>query len=108
MRIYRFTITEEHLKLLRHMCVQWEDAEFGAPCIDPKRPYGNSSVLEDIREILGEPYEDRDRRSETQNSRYAQLHAETEVALQICLQMGEFKTGSFAREHMYSHEWKKT
>ena len=30
----RFTLTEEHLKLLRHANVRWDDCEFGAPAID--------------------------------------------------------------------------
>jgi hypothetical protein len=47
-----FTVTDEHLKLLRRTNVGWEDGEFGAPSIDCKRPYGNSSVYNDIAEIL--------------------------------------------------------
>ncbi|MCU1325011.1 MAG: hypothetical protein JWN34_381, partial [Bryobacterales bacterium] len=48
-----FFVTSEHLKLLQRMCVGWQDCEYGAPEIDPKRPYGNSSVEYDILEILG-------------------------------------------------------
>lgn len=48
-----FTVTDDHLKLLRRASVGWSDCEFGAPEIDPKRPYGNSNVLGDIAEILG-------------------------------------------------------
>lgn len=40
-------------KLLRHSIVGWQDAETGAPGINPKRPYGNSDVVRDIRKILG-------------------------------------------------------
>ena len=48
-----FELTEEHIKLLRQMCVSWDDCEFGAPAIDCKRPYGNSDVYSDIAKILG-------------------------------------------------------
>jgi len=41
----RFELTEQHLKLIRRMTVRYNDyCEFGAPEIDPKRPYGNSSA----------------------------------------------------------------
>jgi len=48
----QFTVTDEHLRLLRRACVWWDELEFGAPGIDPKRPYGNSNVFADIAEIL--------------------------------------------------------
>ncbi len=52
----KFEVKLEHLKLLKRAYVRWEDCEFGAPSIDCKRPYGNSSVVEDMFEILyGEP-----------------------------------------------------
>jgi hypothetical protein len=63
-----FTVTEGHLKLLQHLNIGWDDCEFGAPCVDPKRPYGNSSVYIDIAEILGEDSSDIDR------DKYYKLH----------------------------------
>lgn len=48
----RFEVTESHIKLLKKACVDWNDCEFGAPTINPKRPYGNSCVISDMREIL--------------------------------------------------------
>src|SRR6266568_5645220 len=43
--VSEFTVTEDHLKLLRHAYLYWEYGEgYGAPAIDPKRPYGNSDV----------------------------------------------------------------
>ena len=47
-----FEVTEEHIQLLRDMVVTWWNCEFGAPAIDPKRPYGNSWVYGDIAETL--------------------------------------------------------
>lgn len=49
--IKKFTVKPDHLKLLKKMCVGWRDCEFGAPEIDPKRPYGNSGVYGDIGQI---------------------------------------------------------
>lgn len=51
-----FTVTEEHLKLLRHLLVYWNVGEgYGGPAISCKRPYGNSAVPEDVAEILELP-----------------------------------------------------
>jgi hypothetical protein len=100
--IREFTITGEHLRLLRRAYVTWQDAESGAPSIDPKRPYGNSGVYRDIAEILGVP------RSEWVNEelgplpdaawRFVRLHVETGIALQIALATGEFHTGRYVRD----------
>lgn len=38
-----FTVTEDHLKLLRHIHLYWDYGEgYGAPAINPKRPYVDS------------------------------------------------------------------
>lgn len=101
-----FTLTDEHLKLLRAMCVSWQNCEYGAPEIDPKRPYGNSSVEADIHEILTN---ERDYElTEAQRERYAQLHRDTQTALAILLQCGELRPGTYddMRKIPYgSHEW---
>jgi hypothetical protein len=47
------SIREDALKLLPCVYWRWEDCEFGAPSVDCKRPYGNSSVYRDIADILG-------------------------------------------------------
>jgi len=101
-----FVLTDEHLKLLRAMCVSWQDCEYGAPEIDPKRPYGNSSVECDIHEILTN---ERDYElTEAQRERYGQLHRETQTALEILLQCGELRPGTYddMRKIPYGeHEW---
>lgn len=54
-----FELKEEHLKLLRNVCVYWDDCEFGAPAVDCKKPYGSSNVYKDMAKILGiEGFED--------------------------------------------------
>ena len=79
--VTEFTVTEEHLKLLRRAYVGWDPCEFGAPAIDCKRPYGNSDVISDIGEILGyervhwDPDDDGDY-NETIADNFTQLHAE--------------------------------
>ena len=73
----RFTLTEDHLKLLQHMVIRWEDCEFGAPAVDCKRPYGYSDVLESMAQILKVEL-----RPETEDALRA-LHREMETALQI-------------------------
>jgi hypothetical protein len=82
-----FILKEEHLKLLKEAYVGWYDCEYGAPCIDPKRPYGNSDVERDIAEILNWKIDDEyDELSKSQLKEVENLHAETEIALQIVLQ----------------------
>ena len=39
-----FTLTADHITLLRAMYVGWCGDEYGAPEIYSKRPYGNSDV----------------------------------------------------------------
>ena len=113
----RFTLTEDHIKLIRRMCVGWQHCEYGAPEINPKRPYGNSSVEGDIYEILGwvdmknlteDEEEDLfDGRGEFGDlaERAMVLHRETETALQIVLRIGSFTPGIYEADS-YSNDWK--
>ena len=103
----RFTLTENHIKLLRAMWVNWQDCETGAPEIDPKRPYGNSDVESDIHELLtgecGLKYE----LTCEQRQQYANLHRETQYALQIVLSVGEMKVGTYETFKPYNRqEWR--
>ncbi|HEY3903296.1 MAG TPA: hypothetical protein VGM14_05310 [Streptosporangiaceae bacterium] len=96
-----FTVTEDHLKLLRRAHVTWNQTpgSISAPTIDTKRPYGNSNEWADLAEILGAP--DSERPDEDGNfppdaiSRFAKLHVETAIALQIALATGEFRAGHY-------------
>ena len=86
----RFTLTSEHVALLKRMLVEWEDEPYdGAPAINSKRPYGNSDVCGDVAEIVGlTPSEDDDGEKQWPKGtreRCLALHRETEKALQICL-----------------------
>jgi hypothetical protein len=110
--VTEFTVTGEHLRLLRRAYVFWDEAEFGAPSIDPKRPYGNSNVYRDIAEILDVPedeWEDEGRdRSLGTEWRFLQLHVETAIALQIALATGEFRTVRYVRDDKWdTRNWKR-
>lgn len=104
-----FHLSAEHVTLLRHMLVGWQDCETGAPEIDPKRPYGNSNVASDVAEILEiegwDPFGD-DEMSDELEQRMLTLHRETETALQVVLAVGSFETGDFTCEP-YSAKWQR-
>lgn len=102
----RFTMTEDHLKLLRAMYVGWQDCEYGAPEIDPKRPYGNSSGHHDVARVLGVKPDCIDRYGEEHFSkesaeRLDAIHRETQNALQIVLATGTMTPGHYERAHRY-------
>jgi hypothetical protein len=94
-----FQITEDHLKLLKHSYVVWWGAEYGAPAIDPKRPYGDSSVESDIAEILEWAEEDKERAEN--------IHREMKTVLQIILVTQKFEPGLYHLENPYTTDWVK-
>jgi hypothetical protein len=111
--VKQFTVTDEHVRLLRRAHVSWDETEFGAPGIDPKRPYGNSDIYGDIAEILG--LVDGDWQDEVAEDwpspelewRFLRLHVETAIALQIGLATGEFRAGRYARGNGWDNSWKR-
>ncbi len=126
--ITEFEIIEEHFKLLKEMYVDWNDCEFGAPAINPKRPYGNSSGVDDVAEILGikktkdnvENY-DKEEASEYANKKeyieylewnqetynyLMRIHKEMRIVLQIVLKTQSFKLGKYRREDYYGIDWR--
>lgn len=93
----QFLLQEEHMKLLRHAYCNWLDVEYGAPRIDPKRPYGSSgNVNGDIRRLLSNP-------SLTDDACHA-IHRETMYALQILLRAGQVKLGTYVAG-AYDQNW---
>ncbi len=105
----RFTLTEEHLKLLRAMFVTWWHCETGAPAIDPKRPYGNSDVTGDIAEIIGiVPIETDDDPAWPvgTSERCEKLHEETQTALQVVLATGRFRIGEYVADD-FRRNWRE-
>lgn len=47
------TIYREHIIMLKNAYWRWADAEYGAPAIDDKRPFGNSDVKGDLARMFG-------------------------------------------------------
>ena len=107
-RAREFTVTEDHLKLLRHAWVDWDQGEgYGAPAINPKRPYGDSCVERNIAEILEAPdsdweWEDGEKAYPTPEAeeRFTRLHVETMIVLHIALATGEFQPGHYIRDEV--------
>lgn len=122
----RLEVKPEHLRLIQRFC------EFGAPEIDPKRPYGNSDVYQDMIEILGlrelkegiyefELFGEKWLlKGEDKYNLYLEgadegnllkllrkLHEETEQVLQICFTTQTFKVGIYETSSEYSDDWKR-
>ena len=118
-RAREFTVTEDHLKLLRHLCdggLYWNPGEGfgGAPFFGPKKPYGNSYVPGDVARIVGAPDSDWEPdewgnialRPEAED-RYLRLHVETGIALKIALTTGEFRAGHYIRTGAWGDNWRR-
>lgn len=109
--VTKFTVTDQHIKLIRKMFVQWQDIETGAPEIDPKRPYGNSDIEADVYEILSgrDPYDEfEDGLPDELRGGYFDIHRGTEHALQIILATGKFEAGDYITTKPYdSTSWVK-
>lgn len=110
-RLTAFEVTDWHLALLRRACITWGGMEFGAPAIDPSRPYGNGGVVRDIATIVEPGFADwddglQDNYLAQEHYALTRLHVETGVALQIILQFGEFATGHYRRANSWD-DWEK-
>ena len=106
----KFEITEQHIKLSKRMYVGYDSYnEFGAPRIEPKRPYGNSCVIEDMSEILGLPspdFEEGGAYTDEQEELLMKLHKEMATVIQIGLVVGYFKEGSYVNDFSYGNKWR--
>ena len=95
-----FVIKKEHLELLKNVTISWWGAEFGAPCIDPKRPYGNGDVYQDMAQILNIPdkkrYEEDDVYYTPEEEKYMDtLHKDLKTVLEIGLCLLKFEIGTY-------------
>lgn len=114
-RAGEFTVTEDHLKLLRHLCdggLYWDPGEgYGAPYFGPKKPYGNSDVPQDVARIVGAPgsdlaqWNDDGGPAAEVEDRYLRLHVEAGIALKIALATGEFRAGHYTRTSTWGNDW---
>lgn len=98
----KFVVTEDHLRLVRAMWIDWSDVEYGAPCVDPKRPYGNSDVEGDVAELLGWTVDGEDGLTHGQREIAAQLHRDTQTVLQILVTLGACKPGTYVLREQYN------
>ncbi len=105
----QFTLTSDHITLLRNATVWWNDMEYGAPGIYPKKPYGNGDVVGDMAKLLGvEPVLTDD--GETRwppgtSERMGKLHRELEDALQIVLLASIVSPGKYVSDDC-RHNWR--
>ena len=107
----KFKITKEHILLAKNMIISWWDCEYGAPCIDPKRPYGNGDVRGDICRILGKKMikidDEEDGYKEKDLEYAAKIHEEMKIALQIFLCTKSFKIGTYEMKDRYNcNSWR--
>lgn len=103
----KFNVREEHILLLKNMSVTWNDSCFGSPTVDPKRPYGSTSVIEDMAKMLNIGKVDADgeiQLSEVQEKQLINFHKETETVLEILLYNCSIKPGVYVNKG-YSNEW---
>lgn len=105
-----FELKQVHLDLLKEANIGWDNCEFGAPCIDPKRPYGNSNVFDDIASAIklkkkgNFDYKEEDWKEEAMDF-MDDLHRQTQIALEIILHCQSFKLGIYKKKDRYSDEW---
>lgn len=108
--VTEFELKQVHLDLLKETNIQWDDCEFGAPEIDPKRPYGNSNVEDDIADIIklsksNNWNEEEEQWTEKAFDYMEDLHRQTQIALEIVLHCQSFKLGKYKKLDVYSDKW---
>lgn len=104
--ITHFEVTQEHLALLKRTHISYDhQLEFGAPIVDPKRPYGNSGVYADLAEILDitptQIVDDEPELSDDQMSTLLRLHHEMAVVIQILTINLSIDVGPYHRPSPY-------
>ena len=117
-KIEKFTVTEEHLKLLSRLQVEWNYSGTGVPIFNVESPYGNKGIYRDMLRILGwkievvlnnETYDyfsDNDQIPKAIEEKLYNIHKETEKALEICLRTRSFETGTYQSDVNESN-WKR-
>lgn len=101
-----FWVTTDHILLLQRMNIGFIDyIEFGAPAVDPKRPYGSSDVYCDIAEILGILPDDGEEFSGNQRGRMDEIHNEMKTVLQILVKNLSIEEGKYECRK-YIEDWR--
>jgi hypothetical protein len=121
--VAEFELRWEHLELMKHL--QWTmlDSESHYPAADPKRPYGNSDYIGDMRRILENAMPDDDGPGvvcpKCSHEFIPPMHSRQELesiqdgmatALEIVCQIQQFSPGIFqkiSRQGSVWHEWRR-
>ena len=113
MGIERFELTEEHLKLLKHL--KFTTDEFLIVSTDDvgisKISFGENSLYDGMDLILNATRHRSDNEfefttySDEEILRFDKLFKELPKALEICIQFQQFKVGSFYKR-FHDYEWK--
>jgi len=106
----KITIKAEHILLLKNMSIDWQDCEYGAPEVNPKRPYGNSSGSADVCRVLGwVKNPDYDEWSKTQLADARMLHEEMLYVLKVLCQNPNGIEMGATHENMskYGNDWRR-
>lgn len=113
--VQEFTVTEHHLKLAKNFYISWNDCESGSPTIDPKRPYGDSDLVDSMAEVLGieknkDNFDDEDEEFWTDEfyDKMQDLHKQMLVVVQIIFCTGRFEVGKYKKEDEFSSKWERT
>lgn len=97
----RFELKQYHVELLKRSNITRNELEWGAPSIDPKRPFGNGDIVRDMAPILGiESFESDEGQVYPKGAleRCRAVLLELEEALQVVLSSGSFEPGTYEAE----------
>ena len=109
--LQRFTLTPEHVQLLRRSNVNYSGhGEWGYVGLDCKRPFGNGDLVGDMATILGvDPVAPDDEEEHwppgTSDKMVKMFKEELPIALSVVLAAGTFEPGEYECEK-YTHNWR--
>lgn len=87
-----FILKDYHVDLLKHSYIIMSDNYKGGFMQYPKKPYGNSDIFSDIRNIVGDRYE-----GELTDSVCQKIHEEVTISLEVCLESLSFIPGAYSK-----------
>jgi hypothetical protein len=94
----KFTITNDHVKLIRAACIGRNESNEGSWGMDSAYPYGvgvDYTLFAGIAKALGEPYDSESGMSSDQKDRYLKLHSEMGYVLDIMFQQSFIPIGEW-------------
>jgi len=107
--INEFEVKENHLKLLKRVCIEWSfhknSSYNGHFYQNIQRPYGNSDWIGDIAEILGIEYDDGEWFTKQTEAYLIKWHIDMKIVMQILTYNQEIKVGNY-KKSSYDIDWK--